>query len=96
MTETACGHPYLSLSSGTFPAMTTSQLGYARVSTRDQDPSAQVARLQKEGCSRVWTEYASGVKQNRLELQELLDYARPGDTLVICRLARSLTGTATC
>lgn len=65
-----------------------SELGYARVSTADQDPALQLDALEKAGCARVWVETASGARQDRPQLAALLDYARPGDTIVVWRLDR--------
>lgn len=64
-------------------------LGYARVSTRDQDPSRQLDELRAAGCDRIWTDAGvSGTKVSRPELDKLLDYARSGDTIVITELSR--------
>ncbi len=68
--------------------------GYARVSTPDQDLGLQRAALQAAGCRVVRAETASGSRRDgRTELQVLLDFVQPGDTLVVTRidrLARSL------
>src|SRR4051812_24676694 len=56
-------------------------VGYARVSTRDQDPALQLDALQAAGCERIFTEAASGAVAERPELARVLDYVRPGDTL---------------
>ncbi|MDR2724389.1 MAG: recombinase family protein [Holosporaceae bacterium] len=69
-------------------------VGYARVSTLDQNPEFQIEELRKAGCEKVFTEKISGAKANRPKLQEALDYMRAGDTLVVwklSRLARSLS-----
>ena len=63
-------------------------VGYARVSTHDQDPALQHDALEKAGCERVFTETASGAQRDRPELKAALDYMRPGDTLVVWRLDR--------
>lgn len=63
-------------------------LGYARVSTADQDASSQVDALNAAGCAVVRVERASGVAADRVELRRLLDQALPGDTLVVWRLDR--------
>jgi len=63
-------------------------VGYARVSTHDQDPALQHDALEKAGCERVFTETASGAQRDRPELKTALDYMRPGDTLVVWRLDR--------
>ncbi len=68
-------------------------VGYARVSTQDQDPALQLDALKAAGCEKVFTEKASGAQRERPQLQAALDYMREGDTLVIWkldRLARSL------
>lgn len=63
-------------------------LGYARVSTSDQDVAAQTLRLEQAGSVRVFTDVKSGKTMERPGLTALLDYARPGDTLAIVRLDR--------
>jgi DNA invertase Pin-like site-specific DNA recombinase len=68
-------------------------VGYARVSTQEQDPALQLDALAQAGCGRVFTEKASGAQRERPQLAEALAYMRAGDTLVIWkldRLARSL------
>ena len=70
------------------------RIGYARVSTVDQNPQLQLERLREAGCERIITEKASGARTDRPELMRLLhDILREGDTLVVWkldRLARSL------
>jgi len=70
-----------------------SVIGYARVSTLDQDHTTQIGRLEGANCDKVFSEKQSGTtKKNRTELALCLDYMRDGDTLVITkidRLARS-------
>lgn len=69
------------------------KIGYARVSTQDQDLTLQLDALKREGCERVFQEKASGGQRDRPELQVALAFMRAGDTLVIWkldRLARSL------
>src|SRR5690625_6301549 len=63
-------------------------LGYARVSTGDQDARLQHDALQAAGCYRIFTDTASGSLQTRPELEKLMDQLRPGDTLVVWRLDR--------
>lgn len=63
-------------------------MGYARVSTVDQDASLQVDALEAIGCHRVFVEQMSGMAQARPQLDRLLDHLRPGDTLVVWRLDR--------
>jgi DNA invertase Pin-like site-specific DNA recombinase len=63
-------------------------LGYARVSTTDQQPQLQVDALEKAGCYRVFTETASGARSDRPVLEHVLDQLRPGDTLIVWKLDR--------
>jgi hypothetical protein len=63
-------------------------LGYARVSTLEQDAALQHDALSAAGCFRSWTDTASGSLTDRLELGALIDALRPGDTLVVWRLDR--------
>jgi DNA invertase Pin-like site-specific DNA recombinase len=63
-------------------------LGYARVSTTDQQPQLQVDALTAAGCWRVFTETASGARTDRPTLEQLLDQLRPDDTLVVWKLDR--------
>lgn len=63
-------------------------VGYARVSTQDQDPAMQVDALQAADAERVFTEHASGAKTERPQLSACLDYLRPGDSLAVWRLDR--------
>ncbi|MGH2715856.1 MAG: recombinase family protein [Thermoleophilaceae bacterium] len=63
-------------------------LGYARVSTLEQDPALQHDALLAAGCARVFTDRASGALDERAELARVLDHAREGDTVVVWRLDR--------
>lgn len=63
-------------------------VGYARVSTRDQNPAAQIDALKAAGCERVFMEKASGAARDRPELNAALDYIRAGDSLVVWKLDR--------
>ncbi|MBB3998410.1 recombinase family protein [Aureimonas pseudogalii] len=64
-------------------------LGYARVSTTDdQSTTAQARALRDAGCDRVFEEVASGGRWDRPELHRLLDHLRPGDSLVVWKLDR--------
>ena len=65
-------------------------LGYARVSTADQDVAAQEDRLRQAGAVRIFVDVISGRQFERPGLSELIDHARPGDSLCIIRLGRSL------
>ncbi len=63
--------------------------GYARVSTTDQDYDGQVAALEAAGCQVIRSEKMSGTtRKGRSELQILLEFIRPGDTLVVTRIDR--------
>jgi len=69
------------------------KIGYARISTRDQSLQLQVDALEAAGCEKIYQEIASGAKTARLVLDDLLNNAREGDTLMVWkldRLARSL------
>jgi DNA invertase Pin-like site-specific DNA recombinase len=64
-------------------------IGYARVSTNDQDTAIQSTALKAAGCSVVRVEKASGKsRQGRDELASILEFVRPGDTLVVHKLDR--------
>lgn len=65
------------------------RIGYARVSTTDQDLTIQLDRLDAEGCSMVRSEKASGgSRDGRAELETILQFLWPGDELVVTRLDR--------
>jgi DNA invertase Pin-like site-specific DNA recombinase len=63
-------------------------VGYARVSTLDQNEALQTDALDKAGCERVFIDHASGAKAHRPELDRLLDMIRDGDTLIVWKLDR--------
>ncbi len=63
-------------------------LGYARVSTSEQNTSAQIERLQAAGALRVFEDVISGKQFDRPGLGELINHARPGDALCVIRLDR--------
>ncbi len=65
------------------------KVGYARVSTLDQDLNGQIARLTAEGCSIIRSEKVSGAsRESRAELASVLQFLRAGDELVVMRLDR--------
>ncbi|WP_456340838.1 recombinase family protein [Streptomyces shenzhenensis] len=69
--------------------MNTGQLiGYARVSTGDQEAQLQRDALADAGCTRIFEDKASGKTTDRPELRAALDYARAGDTLCVWKLDR--------
>jgi DNA invertase Pin-like site-specific DNA recombinase len=63
-------------------------LGYARVSTDQQDHALQLDALRQAGCEKVFVETASGTRTDRPELAKLLEQARQGDVCVVWRLDR--------
>jgi Resolvase, N terminal domain len=63
-------------------------LGYARVSTSDQDVAGQTMRLTEAGAIKVFGDVRSGRTMERPGLEALLAYAREGDTLAVVRLDR--------
>jgi len=63
-------------------------LGYARVSTAEQNADLQTDELSAAGCYAVFVDHASGVLDRRPELEKVLELLRPGDTLVVWRLDR--------
>ena len=63
-------------------------LGYARVSTADQDVAGQEDRLRQAGAIRVFVDVISGRQFQRPGLSALIDHARPGDSLCVTRLDR--------
>src|SRR3546814_16842025 len=65
------------------------RVGYARVSTSDQNPELQLDALRRAGCERVFPEKASGARDDRPALARILeDVLRAGDTLVVLKLDR--------
>ena len=69
------------------------KIGYARVSTKDQDLSLQIDALEEAGCSKIYQEQITGASKYRPELQKMLEQLREGDVIFIWkldRLARSL------
>jgi len=70
-------------------------IGYARVSTEDQDLELQLSALKKAGCKRAFTDKTNGAHSERPGLQEALSHLREADTLVVWkldRLGRSVKG----
>jgi DNA invertase Pin-like site-specific DNA recombinase len=68
--------------------METMNIGYARVSTIDQQTDLQTDALQRAGCERIYIDHASGAKASRPELDRMLEALRPGDTVIVWRLDR--------
>lgn len=68
-------------------------IGYARVSTTDQNLEAQLQQLQAVGCDKIYQEKESGAKVDRPELAAMMDYARQGDCIVVPKLDRIARST---
>src|SRR5664279_6186944 len=64
------------------------KIGYARISTADQDPQLQLAALEAEGCLKLYKDTATGTKADRPQWNLCLADLRPGDTLVIWKIDR--------
>lgn len=69
------------------------KIGYARVSTTDQNLELQLGALNQAGCRRIYQEKISGAKRERPELQRLLDQLRPDDIVVVWKLDRLARST---
>lgn len=63
-------------------------IGYARVSTREQNDESQIDLLTEAGCERIFQDKVSGKLAKRPDWDACREYLRPGDTLVITRFAR--------
>lgn len=64
------------------------KIGYARVSTKEQNLSLQMDALEKEGCKKIFEEKISGAKADRPELRKMIDQVREGDIIVTWKLDR--------
>lgn len=64
------------------------KIGYARVSTEDQNLDLQLDALERFGCDRIFQEKVSGVSKNRKEFENMLLHIRSGDTVVVWKLDR--------
>jgi len=68
-------------------------IGYARVSTKEQELELQLDKLKEYGCEKIFMEKQSGAKSDREELGKALDYLREGDKLVVYKLDRLARST---
>ena len=64
------------------------KIGYARVSTREQNLDLQIQALEESGCELIFKEKISGMADIRPELEKCLDHLRKGDVLVVYKLDR--------
>ena len=64
------------------------KIGYARVSTQDQNLDRQRVQLRQDGCERIYEEKESGGKSDRKELVRMMDALREGDVVVVTELSR--------
>ncbi|MBM7848706.1 DNA invertase Pin-like site-specific DNA recombinase [Arthrobacter roseus] len=70
------------------PLMAEHRIGYARVSTQDQNLDLQLEALKKAGCDRIYQDTISGTKSRRPGINQALENLREGDTLVVWKLDR--------
>jgi DNA invertase Pin-like site-specific DNA recombinase len=63
-------------------------IGYARISTNEQNLNLQTDALTKAGCEKIFTDTASGAKSDRTGLTEAINFMRKGDTLCVWKLDR--------
>jgi DNA invertase Pin-like site-specific DNA recombinase len=64
------------------------RIGYARVSSVGQNLDSQLDALQQAGCAKIFTDKMTGSRMDRPGWERLLEYARPGDTVVVTELSR--------
>jgi DNA invertase Pin-like site-specific DNA recombinase len=76
------------LPDGKTDTLDLAHVGYARVSTLDQDPALQLDALAAAECSKVFEDRASGAKADRAGLLAALSYVREGDVLIVWKLDR--------
>ena len=69
------------------------KIGYARVSTQDQNLDLQLKALKKAGCQKIFREKVSGFSRARPEFMRMLDHVRIGDTIIVWKLDRLARST---
>ena len=62
--------------------------GYARVSTAEQKLETQIELLKQQGCEKIYTDIASGVRKDRKGLNEMLSFLREGDVVIVYKTDR--------
>jgi DNA invertase Pin-like site-specific DNA recombinase len=68
-------------------------IGYARVSTQEQNLDRQIDQLIEAGCEKIFKEKVTGTKSERAELGKMMEQLRSGDTVIITELTRLSRGT---
>lgn len=68
--------------------MSNYKIGYARVSTQDQNLDRQLDTLKEAGCDKIYKEKITGTKKDRPELDKMLEDLRSGDTIIVSDLTR--------
>nr|DAS47169.1 MAG TPA: gamma delta Resolvase, site specific recombination [Caudoviricetes sp.] len=63
-------------------------IGYARISTPEQNIKTQIDLLQEQGCEQIYRDVASGVREDRQGLKEMLSFLREGDIVIVYKLDR--------
>jgi len=63
-------------------------IGYARISTPEQNIKTQIDLLQEQGCEQIYSDVASGVREDRQGLKEMLSFLREGDIVIVYKLDR--------
>lgn len=70
------------------------KVGYARVSSNDQDLTVQIKELKKQGCKRIFQEKRSGwTREDRVELNRMIEFVRQEDTVICCKTDRIARNT---
>lgn len=72
----------------------TSLIGYARVSTEEQNEARQIAMFKEKGVDKYYLDKLSGKNTNRPQLRAMLDYVREGDTVIVSEYSRLARSTA--